>query len=422
MNSELLAVLEYWEREKGIDRKTLLDALQEALTAAARKAVDPTRNLRVSIDPKSGEFQAVATLVVTEEVTSPQDEICITKARMIRTDVVPGDEIDVKVTPRNFGRIATQNVKQVLMQHLRRAEKERIQEEFRDRRGDIISGKVLRFEQQDVIVDLGKFEAILPNRERVPSEDYQIGERLRCFIKSIDDNYQGPDIVLSRADPEFVIKLFKLEVSEINDGTIEIKAIARDAGYRTKLAVWSNNPKVDPVGACVGLRGQRVKNIVRELNNEKVDIVPWNEDLRQFVSNALSPVKVLEFLPKQESRRFLVLVDPEQLSLAIGKKGQNARLTSRLCGCHIDIQARREERIGFEEKMERAIRTFASIDGISEEQASTLVNKGFHSLEDLLQVELADLQDIPELGNSASHILQSAKAESTRRLLKLEET
>ncbi len=425
MNNELLAVLDHLEREKGIARQTLLDAVEEALTAAARKMLDPSREVRVAIDPDTGEFKALSSLEVSEEVVNDKQQIGLEAARGIRPQAEIGDRVEVEVPPhkfgRNFGRIATQNAKQALMAQLRRAEKDQIQVQYQDRIGDIVVGKVLRFEQSDVILDLGRFEGILPNRERVPSEEYQPGERLRCYVKSIDDNFQGPDIVLSRSDPDFVIKLFKLEVSEINDGTIEIKSIARDPGYRTKLAVWSNNPKVDPVGACVGLRGQRVKNIVRELNNEKVDIIPWNEDQRAFVANALSPVKLLEFHPEPMTRRIRVLVDPEQLSLAIGKKGQNARLTSRLCGCHIDIQAHQVAEFGFEEKKARAIDSFASIDGITREQASTLVNSGFHSLEDLLQAELSDLQEIPDLGESASHILQSAKAESTRRLLKLEE-
>ena len=423
MNADLLAILDFWEREKGISKETLLEAVQEALVSAAKKAIGPARDLRVSIDPKTGDIQAFAKLIVVEEVQSKHDEISLTNARVrSKRDVELGDEIEIEVTPANFGRIASQNAKQALMQQLRRAEKQLIYSEFKDRTGDIVSGVVRRFDRSDVILDLGRFEAILPNRERVPTEEYQIGERIRCFVKAVEYGPHGPDIILSRSDPNFVIKLFQVEVSEINDGTIEIKSIARESGYRTKLAVYSHDSKVDPVGACVGLRGQRVKNIVRELNNEKVDIIPWSDDQRTFVANALSPAKLLAFEPDEEGRRIRVLVEPDQLSLAIGKRGQNARLTSRLCGCNIDIQAEEITEMGFEEKVAQAVRAFAKIDGISEDQATTLVNIGFHTLEDLLQVELGDLQEIPEIGDSAARILESAKAESTRRLLKLEET
>jgi N utilization substance protein A len=242
-----------------------------------------------------------------------------------------------------------------------------------------------------------------------------VGERVRCFVKAVDTGSHGPEIILSRADPNFVIKLFKLEVSEINDGTIEVKAIAREPGYRTKLAVYSRDEKVDPVGACVGLRGQRVKNIVRELNNEKVDIIPWDPDITQFVANALNPAKLQSIDIDEERRRLNVMVDEEQLSLAIGKRGQNARLTSKLCGWHVDIQAREEKTLGFEEKVAQAVDAFASINGISEEQATALVNSGFHTLEDLLQVEMDDLNEIPGIGDAAKEILEAVQTETQRR-------
>jgi len=320
------------------------------------------------------------------------------------------------VTPENFGRIASQNAKQALLQHLRKAEKQLIYSEFKDRTGDIVSGIVRRFERSDVYLDLGKFEALLPNRERVPTEEYQLGERVRCFVKAVDTSSYGPEIILSRADPDFVIKLFRLEVSEINDGTIEIKAIAREPGYRTKLAVYSTDSKVDPVGACVGLRGQRVKNIVRELNNEKVDIIPWDPDISEFVANALNPAQLRAINIDEERRRLNVVVDEDQLSLAIGKRGQNARLTSKLCGWHVDIQAREEKVLGFEEKVAEAIHAFAAIEGISEDQAGALVNSGFHTLEDLSSVEIEDLAEIPGIGDAASDIMQAVHSETQRRL------
>ena len=336
MNADLLTILEYWEREKGISRDILLNAVEEALISAAKKAVGPARDLRVQIDPKSGDIRAYATLLIVEHVESKHDHISLQEAKRRKPDAQIGEEVEVEVTPENFGRIASQNAKQALLQHLRKAEKQLIYSEFKDRTGDIVSGIVRRFERSDVYLDLGKFEALLPNRERVPTEEYQLGERVRCFVKAVDTSSYGPEIILSRADPNFVIKLFRLEVSEINDGTIEIKAIAREPGYRTKLAVYSTDSKVDPVGACVGLRGQRVKNIVRELNNEKVDIIPWDPDISEFVANALNPAQLRAIDIDEERRRLNVVVDEDQLSLAIGKRGQNARLTSKLCGWHVD--------------------------------------------------------------------------------------
>src|SRR5688500_8780038 len=270
MNAEFLAILEYWEKEKGIGRNVLLSAVEEALLSAAKKAVGPARELRVAIDPKSGDIKAFAKLIATDKVVSKHDQISIFEARRLKPDVAIGEEMEIEVTPTDFGRIASQNAKQALMQHIRRAEKQLIYAEFKDRTGDIVSGTVCRFERSDVTIDLGKYEALLPNRERVPTEEYQIGERIRCYVRAVENTMHGPEIILSRADPQFVVKLFTLEVSEISDGTIEVKAIAREPGFRTKLAVHSRDEKVDPVGACVGLRGQRVKNIVRELNNEKV--------------------------------------------------------------------------------------------------------------------------------------------------------
>src|SRR5947209_13532994 len=303
MNADFLAVLEFWEREKGISRDVLVAAVNEALLAAAKKAVGPARELRCAIDQKNGDIKAFAKLVVSEKVASKHDQISVFDARRIKPDAQIGEELEVEVTPTGFGRIAAQYAKQALMQHIRRAEKELIYSEFKDRTGDIVSGTVRRFERSDVTVDLGKFEALLPNRERVPTEEYQIGERIRCYVKAVEQSPHGPEIILSRSDPRFVLKLFQLEVSEINDGTIEIKGIAREPGFRTKLAVYTRDEKVDPVGACVGLRGQRVKNIVRELNNEKVDIVRWDSNIKIFLTNALAPAQLKSFEVDEAAHR-----------------------------------------------------------------------------------------------------------------------
>jgi N utilization substance protein A len=422
MNADFLAVLEFWEREKGINREVLVGAVHEALLTAAKKAVGPAREMRVAIDQKNGDIRAFAKLMVADRVISIHDQISVFDARRIKSDAQVGDEIEVEVTPVGFGRIAAQYAKQALMQHIRRAEKQLIFTEFKDRVSDIISGTVRRFDRSDVLIDLGKYEAMLPNRERVPTEEYQVGERIRCYVKAVEQGPHGPEIVLSRADPRFVIKLFQLEVSEINDGTIEIKGIAREPGFRTKLAVWTRDEKVDPVGACVGLRGQRVKNIVRELNNEKVDIIRWDPNVRTFITNALAPAKLKAFEVDEANRRVKVIVSEDQLSLAIGKRGQNARLTSKLTGWQVDVEAEVVVTKGFEEKVAEAVESLAAIPGISREQADVLVHHGLTRLEDLLQADISDLAGMPQLGDQASTILDAARAEAARRTLKVGET
>src|SRR5438876_7743780 len=421
MNADFLAVLEFWEREKGISRDVLVAAVNEALLAAAKKAIGPARELRCAIDQKNGDIKAFAKLVVSEKVVSKHDQISVFDARRIKPDAQVGEEVEVEVTPAGFGRIASQYAKQSLMQHIRRAEKNLIFTEFKDRVGDIVSGTVRRFEHSDVSIDLGKYEALLPNRERVPTEEYQIGERIRCYVKAVENGPHGPEIILSRADPNFVLKLFQLEVSEINDGTIEVKGIAREPGFRTKLAVWTRDEKVDPVGACVGLRGQRVKNIVRELNNEKVDIIRWDPNIKNFITNALNPAKLKAFEIDEANRRVKIIVSEDQLSLAIGKRGQNARLTSKLTGWQVDIEPEVVVTKGFEEKVAEAVESLAAIPGISREQADVLVHHGLTRLEDLLQADVTDLSGIEQVGEQATAILEAARAEAAKRTLKVGE-
>lgn len=421
MNADLLAVLEFWEREKGISRDVLLGAVQEAMLTAAKKAVGPARELRVEIDPKNGDIKAFAKLIVSEKVISKHDQISVFDARRIKEGANVGDEIEKEVTSTDFGRIASQYAKQALMQTIRKAEKSLIFTEFKDRVGDIVSGTVRRFERSDVILDLGKYEALLPNRERVPTEEYQVGERIRCYVKAVEEGARGPEIILSRADPRFIIKLFQVEVSEINDGTIEIKGIAREPGFRTKMAVYSRDNKVDPVGACVGMRGQRVKNIVRELNNEKVDVIPWSSDIKAFVTKALEPAKLRSIELDEAGKRLKILVAEDQLSLAIGKRGQNARLTAKLTGWEVDIDAEEVVTKGFEEKVAEAIEALAAIPGIAREQADALVHAGLARLEDLLSAEESDLSSIPQIGDKAGEVLKAAREEAEKKKIKVGE-
>jgi transcription termination/antitermination protein NusA len=417
MNSDLLAVLDYMEREKGIKREILLEALSGALLTAAKKSVGPARDLRVTIDPKSGEITALANLIVSDVVRSIHDEIPLARARKIKPDAVVGDVIEVEVTPEGFGRIAAQTARQAILQRIRQIEKEMIFDEFKDRAGEIVSGTVRRFDRSDVVVDLGKFEAVMPMRERVATEDYNIGDRIRAYVVAVENTNRGPEIIISRSHPNFVRRLFEVEVSEIADRTVEIKAISREAGYRTKIAVWSADEKVDPVGACVGMRGSRVKNIVRELNQEKVDIIRWSADPREFVMEALKPAKIKSIAIDEERKAVQVTVDEDQLSLAIGRRGQNARLTSRLTGWEINISKDESVTHAFEQKLAQAITTLAKTLNIDEETARSLARAGMNSIDGILETDPNDIAELLQIDvGQAQKIQESAKKEHERKL------
>ena len=346
MTNDIVALIDFYEREKAITRERVVEALEYAFTSAYRRMVpgaDAIEILRAEIDTKKGETVIFADLevVADDDHQDKFNEVPVSLAQKRKADAAVGDRMEFNVTPKNFGRIAVQTAKQTMMQRLRLAEKEMMYDEFKDRAGDIVSGSVRRFEKNDVMIDLGKFEARMPSRERVSTEDYNVGDRIRCYVVAVDNDVRGPEIILSRSHPAFVRRLFEAEVAEISDRTVELKAIAREAGYRTKVAVGTNDDKVDPVGACVGLRGARVKNIVRELNNEKVDIIRWSEDLQEFVTDALKPAIIRTFKADEAEKVIHVTVDEEDLSKAIGRRGQNARLTSKLVGW--DVQVRKDE-------------------------------------------------------------------------------
>jgi len=411
MNSELLAVAEYMERERGIDRETLLSAVESALLTASKKSISQAQEVRIAIDRKTCDVRAFAQLRVVEQVKSTQDEIAIGAARIINPSIKLGEVIEVEVTPRDFGRIAAQTAKQAILHKIRQVEKEKTFDEYKDRKGDIVSGTVRRFERSDVIVDLGRAEAVLPSKERVPTEQYVAGDRIRALVLNVENAPGGTMISLSRSHPDFVRRLFELEVSEINDKTVEIKAIAREAGFRSKIAVISNDDKVDPVGACVGLKGTRVKNIVRELSGEKIDIVRWNDDVKTFVTNALAPAKLVRLTVDDSTRTVNIIVDADQLSLAIGKKGQNARLTAKLTGWKIDIQKEQTD-ISFEEKVAQAVASMAAVPGIGETNAELLVQSGFLTLEGILAAELEDLTAIEGIDADTARKIREAAERS----------
>ncbi|MBP6602741.1 MAG: transcription termination/antitermination protein NusA [Verrucomicrobiales bacterium] len=394
MTNELLALFEYYEKEKGIKRDTMIDALETALLSASRKSIGPAREMRIHIDPEKGDIRAYATLIVRDRVANAYEEIDIFTARRLKPGIDVGQEMEVDITPSNFGRIAAQTAKQTMMQRLRQAEKELIYEEFKDRAGDIVSGTVRRFERGDVFVDLGKFEGVMHQRERVSTEEYNVGDRVRAYVVAVENGARGPEIILSRSHPNFVRRLFESEVSEIADRTVEIRSLAREAGYRTKVAVYSADEKVDPVGACVGLRGARVKNIVRELNNEKVDIIRWSDDMRAFVQEALKPAEIKSITIDEEKKSILVKVDEEELSKAIGRRGQNARLTARLIGWDVQVQKDESLHEAFEAQVTAAATMIAGKAGIDLEIAHTLVRGGATTVEMLAN----DVDDVDVAG------------------------
>jgi N utilization substance protein A len=412
MISELKALFDYYEKEKGIDRLKMVEALSQALLAASKKSIGPARELRIEIDPEKGTIKAWAKLLAVETVTNPFEEISIANARRLKKGAQVGEEIDIEVTPKNMGRIAAQTAKQTMLQRLRMAEKENLYDEFKDRTGDVVSGVVRRFDKNDVIVDLGKFEGVMPTKERVATEDYTPGDRMRFYVKAVEkDSSRGPEIILSRAHPNFVRRLFEFEVSEIADRTVEIASIAREAGYRTKVAVNSSDDKVDPVGACVGLRGARVKNIVRELNNEKVDIIRFKTDPAEFIREALRPIKVITIQVNDQKKEARLTVSEEDLSKAIGRRGQNARLTSRLVGMDLIIEKDEHATEVFEGQMGTAVHAIQDALGIDEETARILTENG---LGDLKTFEYASAEDIAEMlgGNLelATQIIERSKA------------
>lgn len=407
-SNELLAVIENLEKERGIDRESLVQMVEAALMSASRKSVGPAKDLRIEMDRKTLAIRAYAKVTVVETIHSKQAEISLADARNIRSSIEIGDEVEVEITPKGFGRIAAQAAKQAIIQRIRQAEKDIVLKEYKDRVGDIVSGSIVRMERNDVIVDLGRVEAIMPTSERVRTEDYVTGDRIRAYVVSVQEHSSGRHIVLSRSHPNFVKRLFELEISEIADGTVEIKGIAREPGFRTKLAVLSHDDKVDPVGACVGMKGMRVKNIVRELLGEKIDVVRWNEDAKTFVQNSLAPAKLSKVIVDEEHKKVTVIVDADQLSLAIGKRGQNARLTSKLLGWKVDIQKDKEDET-FEEKVAKAVDSLAAMQGVNKDLAQKLVHAGFLTVEDLASSDIEDLVKIEGIDlDQAKMILDAA--------------
>jgi transcription termination factor NusA len=403
MSSEILTVLEYMEKERGIARADMIAAIVNAIKAAALKGVNSGQELKIEINPKNGQLKAWALLKVTDSVSDPKQEIALEKAQALSPGVQIGDVIEREINPSELGRIAAQTARQAVMQKLRQFEKDRIYDDFKDMVGNIVTGTVRRKERNDIFVDLGKSEAILPGREQVPGEEYQPGDRIRAILLAIESTPRGPELILSRGSPKFVRRLFEVEVGEIADGTVKIEAFAREPGYRTKIAVTSTDPKVDPVGACVGARGARVKTIVRELNGEKVDIINWFADPKQMVIEALKPAVPREIVLDERAKRILLKVATEDLAIAIGKKGQNARLTSRLIGWRIDIEEHKS--VVIDPRVE-AIKSLEETFGLDTSIAERLVSVGINSPAAFEGVDDETLVEVGFTAEEAAAIMQ----------------
>lgn len=426
MTNDIKALIDYYEREKGLSREKILLALESAFLSAYRKMVPGSGSinyLRAEINVDKGKVRIFADLEVVpdEEYSDKFNQIPLSLAVKLDKNAVLHDLLPTNITPKGFGRIAVQTARQTMLQKLLDAEKEMLYDEFKDRAGDLVTGTIRRFEKGDIFVNLGKFEGVMTSRERVPNEDYSVGDRMRFYVVEVRTEARGPEVILSRSHPNLVRRLFESEVVEIGDQTVEIHGIAREAGYRTKVAVISHDDKVDPVGACVGMRGARVKNIVRELNNEKVDILEWTEDPVTFVREALSPVEPREITVDEEARKIFVIVqDDKDLSKAIGRRGQNARLTSRLMGWDVQVRVfdvqeaeKRQSQAAAEEVMRQcqaAAKTLSEQLEIPEETAMGLVTMGGTDLVALTGFEASDIAEsmgIP--AEEAAQILDKAR-------------
>ncbi len=412
---ELVRIAEAVAREKDIDKQVVLKAMEEAIQRAARSRYGAELDIRAHIDPKTGETTLWRVRTVVDEVEDEHKEIPLEEARKVKPDAEVGDELKDPLPPIEFGRIAAQSAKQVIVQRVREAERERQYNEFKDRVGEIASGVVKRVEFGNVIVDLNRAEAVIPRRETLPREHFQPGDRVRAYIYDVRREQKGPQIFLSRTRPEFMAKLFAQEVPEIYDGTVEIVAVARDPGSRAKIAVRSLDPSIDPVGACVGMRGSRVQAVVNELQGEKIDIIQWTPDVASFVVNALAPAEVAKIVLDEDAHRIEVVVAEDQLSLAIGRRGQNVRLASQLAGWDIDIMTEEEEAEKRQKEFVENTELFMKALDVDEMLAQLLASEGFTSVEELAYVDLAEIAGIEGLNEEIAEEIQSRAREYLER-------
>jgi len=410
MSTEILSVLEYMEKEKGISREDMISTIITAIKNAALKGVNAGQELKIEIDAKTGELNAWSIMQVTDSVGDAVIEISLEKARIEKPDAQLGDTLEIGIDPAYLGRIAAQTARQAIMQRIRQFEKERIYDDYKDSVGNIVSGTARRRDRGDLIVDLGKAEAILPSRERVPGEEYAPGERIRCLLLNIDSTPRGPELILSRGNIRFVRRLFELEVTEIADGTVTIEALAREPGYRSKVCVSSSDPKVDPVGACVGARGARVKSIVRELGGEKIDIIRYFPEPELMLEEAIKPAVPHNIRIDEKARRIFFDVSEDDLSIAIGRRGQNAKLTSRILGWKLDIGKLSTGEKSPEEQMQGWAIEMTRTFGFTAELSERIVKSGINSPSAFQGVSAEDLADIGFEADEAASIMEKVSA------------
>ncbi len=408
---ELLQIADAVAREKMIDPDLVIGAMEESLGKAARSRYGAEYDIRATIDRKTGELTMTRCRTVVEEVENQWTEVTLAEGKEVQDDAEIGTVLSDLLPPMDFGRIAAQSAKQVIMQKVREAERERQFEEFKDRVGEIINGAVKRVEYGNVIVDVGRGEAVLRRDQLINRESFRIGDRVRAYIRDVRAEVRGPQIFLSRTAPEFLVELFKMEVPEIYDGIIEIKAVARDPGSRAKIGVVSYDNSIDPVGACVGMRGSRVQAVVNELQGEKIDIIPWNDDAATFLVNALQPAEVSKVVLDEEADRIEVVVPEDQLSLAIGRRGQNVRLASQITGFDIDIMTEAEESERRQAEFSARTTLFMETMNLDELVAQLLVSEGFATLEEVAYVELDELLAIEGFEEAVAEDLQARARE-----------
>jgi N utilization substance protein A len=409
--SELARLIDQVSREKGIEKKVLINALEEAIATTIRKKLGPKADIMVRWDEEKGEIEAIKFYKVVKTVKEPNWEISLEEASRYDPEAEVGDEVGILLDPTKLGRIAAQTAKQIILQRLRDAERDAIYEEFKHRRGEIVHGIVQRVDKSGITINLGKAEAFLPVKEQIPQDNYRPGDRIRAYIVEVKKSGKGPQIIVSRTHPSFLIQLFALEVPEIQEGIVSIIAAAREPGSRAKIAVVSKDPSVDPIGACVGVKGNRVQKVVQELRGERIDIVQWNVDPAKFVVNALAPAVISKVIIDQANQSVEVIVPDDQLSLAIGKRGQNVRLAAKLTSWKIDVTS--ETR--YERRKDDRYKEFLSLQDMTEDLADILFDEGITSLEEFVNTDTNYLESIMGLSKST---IEGLKAEALKAIKK----
>jgi N utilization substance protein A len=405
MMPELKKVIDQVSREKGVEREVLIKTLEEAVRVAARKKLGQNYDIEISFNDEMGEIEVFEFKEVVEKVTNEHLEISLEKAHEIDPESEVGDSLGVKMDTDLLGRIAAQSAKQVIMQRLREAERNIVYDDYKDRRGEIIHGIVQRFDKKAIIANLGRTEAELPVKEQIPKEMYKQGDRIRAYILDVKPFRRGPQIILSRSHPNFLSSLFENEVPEISEGIVNVTQVAREPGSRAKIAVTSRDSDVDPVGACVGMKGSRVQAVVQELRGEKIDIVPWDPDPAKFICNALAPAEIIRVIVDESNKSMEVVVLDDQLSLAIGRRGQNVRLASKISGWNLDVTSETD----YNRTLKEAYNSLLSLDGIGEATATNLYQGGFRSVEDVAKSNIEELTQVKGISDEkAKKLIESA--------------